>query len=303
MPRSARRTVTIPIFLLVIPIVLPHTGLVLGQPAADSLYLAGEYAAAAEAYEAISRAHPDSGRVWYRLGSSLYETGRYDAAATALQRATATFQPASYAHYLLAQVYAESDRPADAVAEIRRTVEAKGVPYSVLVATEAFEPLGGVPEYETYMDSIDPCGAPEHRQFDFWIGEWNVMGPNGRVGGSSSIEREYNGCLIVENWSGPSGVPAGTSQNFYNRADGKWHQNWIDVEANGPLWLAGGLDESGSMVLMDSDPDANPLNRITWTPNPDGTVRQHWESSTDGGATWSTAFDGLYVPREDSASR
>ena len=34
--------------------------------------------------------------------------------------------------------------------------------------------------------------------------------------------------------------------------------------------------------------------RITWTPHPDGTVRQHWEQSTDGGQTWTTAFDGLY---------
>ncbi|HET7693965.1 MAG TPA: tetratricopeptide repeat protein, partial [Gemmatimonadota bacterium] len=255
-----------------------------------------------EAYEALARAHPDSGRFWYRLGSSLYQTGRHDAAAEALQRATATFQPASYAHYLLAQVYAESGRPADAVAQIRRTVEAQGVPYAVLVSTAAFEPLQGVAEYDSYMDSIHPCGAPEYRQFDFWIGQWNVMTPSGGVGGMSSIEREYNGCLIVENWSGPTGVPAGTSQNFYSQADGKWHQNWIDAQASGPLWLVGGLDPSGAMVMMDSDPSANPLNRITWTPNPDGSVRQHWETSTDGGATWSTSFDGLYVPRESASS-
>ena len=36
------------------------------------------------------------------------------------------------------------------------------------------------------------------------------------------------------------------------------------------------------------------IERITWTPNADGTVRQHWEQSTDGGKTWTTAFDGLY---------
>ena len=32
----------------------------------------------------------------------------------------------------------------------------------------------------------------------------------------------------------------------------------------------------------------------TWTPNPDGTVRQHWEISSDAGKSWTTAFDGLY---------
>ena len=34
--------------------------------------------------------------------------------------------------------------------------------------------------------------------------------------------------------------------------------------------------------------------RITWTPNADGSVRQHWETSTDDGKTWKTSFDGLY---------
>jgi hypothetical protein len=34
--------------------------------------------------------------------------------------------------------------------------------------------------------------------------------------------------------------------------------------------------------------------RITWTPNSDGTVRQFWESADEKGA-WTVAFDGKYV--------
>ena len=36
------------------------------------------------------------------------------------------------------------------------------------------------------------------------------------------------------------------------------------------------------------------IHRITWTPNEDGSVRQHWQTRRDGDA-WNTAFDGLYV--------
>ena len=36
------------------------------------------------------------------------------------------------------------------------------------------------------------------------------------------------------------------------------------------------------------------LHRLSFHANPDGTVRQLWETSSDGGSTWSTAFDGLY---------
>jgi hypothetical protein len=32
-----------------------------------------------------------------------------------------------------------------------------------------------------------PCSAPEHRQFDFWLGEWQVTGPSGKVAGTNSI--------------------------------------------------------------------------------------------------------------------
>ena len=38
--------------------------------------------------------------------------------------------------------------------------------------------------------------------------------------------------------------------------------------------------------------------RIAWTPMPGGRVRQFWESSSDGGRTWSTEFDGLYSPKK-----
>lgn len=39
------------------------------------------------------------------------------------------------------------------------------------------------------------------------------------------------------------------------------------------------------------------LNRITWNPTAPGRVRQLWETSTDGGATWTVAFDGRYIKR------
>ena len=35
-------------------------------------------------------------------------------------------------------------------------------------------------------------------------------------------------------------------------------------------------------------------DRITFTPRPDGSVRQWWQASRDGGATWTTVFDGIY---------
>ncbi len=41
-------------------------------------------------------------------------------------------------------------------------------------------------------------------------------------------------------------------------------------------------------------------HRISWTPGEDGSVRQLWEASKDGGATWNVLFDGLYVRKAAS---
>jgi hypothetical protein len=47
---------------------------------------------------------------------------------------------------------------------------------------------------------------------------------------------------------------------------------------------------------FDADaPGHTARQRVTWTPQPDGRVRQLWESSSDGGRTWTVVFDGLYA--------
>ena len=37
------------------------------------------------------------------------------------------------------------------------------------------------------------------------------------------------------------------------------------------------------------------INEIIWTPNRNGSVRQHWRTSTDSGHTWKMAFDGRCI--------
>ena len=74
-----------------------------------------------------------------------------------------------------------------------------------------------------------------------------------------------------------------------------WRQCWVDAKG-GSLNLLGGL-EGASMVLRGTTegPRGRVLERITWTPLPDGRVRQLWEQSPDGGATWTVSFDGYYT--------
>lgn len=135
---------------------------------------------------------------------------------------------------------------------------------------------------------------PESRQFDFWIGEWEVFSPDGRKTGENRIEQMAGGWGLLENWTGAGGY-TGKSLNTWMADKKQWQQFWIGL--GGALELAGGLNESGERVLSGQTigPDGQMARqRITWTPNPDGTVRQHWEQSAADGKSWTTAFDGLY---------
>lgn len=145
-----------------------------------------------------------------------------------------------------------------------------------------------------------PCAAEEYRQFDFWLGEWEVRDANGSLQGTNTIASILNGCVLSENWEGTSGS-IGRSYNAYDRQTGMWHQTWVD-NAGTVLKIDGGLD-GNAMVMRGSGRgrDGGPVDhRITWTPLEDGRVRQHWEISRDGGATWNDAFLGFYARREAS---
>ena len=107
---------------------------------------------------------------------------------------------------------------------------------------------------------------------------------------------------LIENWqgAGPGGV-SGTSFNIYDRATGRWHQTWVDSTGL-LLQLDGGLVD-GVMVLSGKRPapdgKGQTLHRISWTPAADGSVRQLWEASTDGGGNWAVLFDGHYEHKSE----
>jgi hypothetical protein len=140
------------------------------------------------------------------------------------------------------------------------------------------------------------CDAPEYRQLDFWVGNWQVT-IGGQPVGTNLVTLEEDSCLVHEHWKGARGG-TGQSFNFYDRTDGHWHQVW--VSNHGAVLTLSGTYHDGRLEYTGvqkaaADAPAVP-QRLTFTRNADGTVRQLWETSTDG-TTWQTAFDGLYTRR------
>lgn len=145
------------------------------------------------------------------------------------------------------------------------------------------------------------CATPEHRQFDFWVGDWAVhRADNGKHAGQNRIDSVLGGCALHENWVGGGGVK-GNSYNTYDARRGVWHQTWVD--STGDLLVLEGRFKDGKMVLEGEQrgADGKPVkNRITWTPLAGGKVRQLWETSPDG-KQWAVSFDGIYSKRDGTA--
>lgn len=144
-----------------------------------------------------------------------------------------------------------------------------------------------------------PCASrAESRQFDFWVGDWEVQTPQGQVVGANNIQLILGDCVLFENWTGARGL-SGKSFNFFDSSDGKWHQLWLD-DRGGVLRLTGELRE-GVMRFEGETPapgGTKTLEKLTYSPQPNGRVRQVWEQSKDSGKSWNVIFDGIYIPKK-----
>jgi hypothetical protein len=146
---------------------------------------------------------------------------------------------------------------------------------------------------------LPPCDSrPEAKQFDFWVGEWDVVA-SGKPAGTNRIEKILNGCVLQENWTGAGGG-TGKSWNWYDIGDGKWHQLWLSSGGAPQLRLSGGYADG---VMRYGGTSIGPgkvtiHNRLQFFRLEGDRVRQFWEQSRDGGKTWSVVFDGEYRRRK-----
>lgn len=145
-----------------------------------------------------------------------------------------------------------------------------------------------------------PCidGDAVHREFDFWIGSWDVY-QNGRRIGGNVVEPILEGCTLLENWTSATGS-TGKSFNWVDRSsfrEPRWRQLWIDQQGNTLDYTRGRL-EDGAMRFeghtFDAQGDSIPQRLVFIDQAPD-TVIQIFSQSNDGGDSWTETWRGIYV--------
>jgi tetratricopeptide (TPR) repeat protein len=271
--------------------------------ATDELFAQSKWEQAAQAYAQITAKEPAHGQAWQNLGECYLHLSKFNQARQAFSSAVAqNFRPLLN-KVNIARAYAAAGESAQAISvlnEVAATGKASGLRGYIAGAGE-LQKLASLPEYKQVLQSLRPCQAAEFHSFDFWIGDWAVQNPAGQRVGENQVTREQEGCLLVEHWESSRGVETGTSFNYYDINDKKWHQLYISNSGNAGAFppMAGNLIEN-KMVLI-TDEKVSPVFRWTWYVISPGKVRQMAEQFNDGQQTWQTVWDSVYVSKQEQA--
>lgn len=136
-----------------------------------------------------------------------------------------------------------------------------------------------------------PCSEPQHKQFDFWIGDWELSGPGAKQGesfrASDSIQHVLDGCAVQESFTGESSPLRGLSLSMFDAATSKWKQTWVDN--SGTYVEFAGEFRDGQMVLMRENVTKDgkkALQRMVWKNITPTGLDWALERSLDDGKTW-----------------
>ena len=145
------------------------------------------------------------------------------------------------------------------------------------------------------------CDTPQHHQFDFWLGDWQVFdGSTDKLVAFDRVEKRYDGCVVEQNMTfltdmyrrpGASYRLSGMSINRYDGEE--WLELWADNQW-GAIAMRGSPDSNGAMVLKTITPSRHRDLKIVWENHADGTVRILQYVAPAGSGRWQKYGDLVY---------
>lgn len=272
---------------------------------ASAMLRDSSYVEAVRAYTALTTREPGNPSHWAGLGRAHHALGHYPQSEAAFTKALELYpatppRPRRLAWYNLAAALARQGKADAAMTALDSISTAPLLTVQVLESDPDMASLMSHPRMARLKSQLtlafSPCDTmPKAREFDFWIGDWNVHAPGGQLAGTNLIQKVSNGCALLENWTA-NGGGAGKSLNFYNPNAGYWQQTWIGA-AGGPVEFREGVlkDNTLTFIVRSGGPGSPVVSRLSFTNLGPNRVRQHAEATTDNGATWTTTYDFQYL--------
>jgi hypothetical protein len=171
-------------------------------------------------------------------------------------------------------------------------------------APAAPTPLAASGVAATGAATSSSCNGSEFHQFDFWIGDWELVvhartTPTGNkwadARGRQHVESILGGCAIAEHFSadGPPKPWAGASYSAWQPQLARWRQTWVD-DSGGYIALDGGI-EHGAMTLYGEPRDVDGVHtqmRMVFRDVAADSLRWEWQRTEDG---WETATSMIII--------
>jgi len=293
-----RRSI-LPLLFFVLPAAAPLAQLPVAEPA-QLAFEQGRWEDAIAGYRAILAEAPEHRLSWLRIAQAERELGRHEQALAALEQAAINLAPEAMIHVERARNLVALGRGDEALTELEAADHLLLRARSLLEEAPDFDSLRDEPRFQSVYRSVRrrvfPCeGKPEAAQFDFWLGHWEVRGPDGTLLGESRVTRDEGGCVVREEWRGAGGG-SGSSMSVYLPSRGQWRQVWVGSGGN-HFDLVGSLVD-GEMRLEGTIEYLEPENvvafRGVWAVGAGGLVRQRMEQFDLVSQTWQLWFDGFY---------
>jgi len=278
----------------------PSSGNSVTMEQANQLYAAKNWSASEQAFASITRSDPANALAWLRLGVSRHKQEQFAQAVEAYKHAENDPQVGPSAFYREAASLARLGKKNEAITSLNKAVDAGLSQPKLFEQDQDLAPLRDDPAFRKVIEKADTVARPcahqaEYRQFDFWIGEWDVVTTQGHnPAGTSSIQLIIDQCVLLENWTGGAGG-IGKSFNQYDSTSKRRIQDWVDNQSNG-IHFEGHLDNGVMSFFADSrKPDGTPIQRHLQFFRLDADhIRQFSQQSADGGRTWTPEYDFTY---------
>ena len=269
---------------------------------AEEHFAEGRFEEARDAYREALAEDPAHGMSWFRLGMALHELGSWDEAAAAYEEAVGLGTQVPSARLRLARVRSRAG-DLDAALDALEVLASSGFgATAALTGQPDLEPLHSRERWTAVLAGVQANSQPclhqeEPRQFDFWVGEWDVFSPQGTQLGENRVESVLEGCALMENWTNVGGR-SGKSLNVYDSSSGTpaWRQLYVGdfggvTDYRDGRWEDGVMHFQARVLRAQGD---TVIRHMRFRPVGADTVHQVIEDvDAQGGVT--TQFNGVYV--------